>query len=53
MFENMEDLRQKADYYLQNEAERLEIALNGYEKTARYHTYEMRLAEMIRILSGS
>lgn len=53
VYENMEDLMQKADYYLHHEAERLEIALNGYEKTARYHTYEMRLAEMIRILSGS
>ncbi len=50
VYENMEDLMQKADYYLHHEAE---IALNGYEKTARYHTYEMRLAEMIRILSGS
>ncbi len=53
VYENMEDLMQKADYYLHHEAERLEIALNGYEKTARYHTYEMRLVEMIRILSGS
>lgn len=53
VYESTEDLIQKTDYYLHHEAERMEIALHGYEKTARYHTYEMRLAEMIRILSGS
>lgn len=53
VYESTEDLIQKVDYYLHHEAERMEIALNGYEKTARYHTYEIRLAEMIRILSNS
>ena len=53
VYESTEDLIQKTDYYLHHEAERMKIALHGYEKTARYHTYEMRLAEMIRILSGS
>lgn len=53
VYENEKDLIQKVDYYLHHDAERMQIALNGYEKTARYHTYEMRLAEMIRILSES
>lgn len=53
VYESKEDLIQKADYYLHHEAERMEIALHGYEKAARYHTYEIRLAEMIRILTGS
>ena len=52
VYENEEDLIQKVDYYLHHDAERMEIALRGYEKTAKYHTYEMRLAEMIRILSA-
>lgn len=53
VYENTEDLISKTDYYLHHEAERMEIALNGYEKVAKYHSYEMRLAEMIRILSNS
>lgn len=51
VYESMEDLIHKVDYYLSHETERIEIAINGYEKAAAYHTYEMRLAEMIRILS--
>ncbi len=51
VYESMDDLIHKVDYYLSHEAERMEIAINGYEKTAAHHTYEMRLAEMIRILS--
>ena len=51
-YESMEELEQKVQYYLTHEDERIEIAINGYEKTARLHTYESRLAEMIRILSS-
>lgn len=52
-YESMEELEQKVQYYLAHEEERIEIAINGYEKTAQYHTYEQRLAEMIRILSST
>ena len=51
-YESMEELEQKVQYYLTHEEDRIEIAINGYEKTAKLHTYELRLAEMIRILSG-
>ena len=50
-YESMEELEQKVQYYLSHEDERIEIAINGYEKVARFHTYEARLAEMIRLLS--
>lgn len=50
-YESMEELEQKVQYYLTHEDERIEIAVNGYEKTVRFHTYELRIAEMIRILS--
>ena len=50
-YESMEELEQKVQYYLGHEDERIEIAINGYEKTAMFHTYELRLAEMIRLLS--
>lgn len=50
-YESMEELEEKVQYYLTHEEERMEIAINGYEKTAASHTYEMRLAQMIKILS--
>lgn len=50
-YESMEELEQKVQYYLTHEEERIEIAINGYEKTAKFHTYELRITEMIRILS--
>lgn len=50
-YESMEELEQKVQYYLSHEDERIEIAINGYEKTAKFHTYESRLSKMIRILS--
>ena len=50
-YESMEELEQKIQYYLTHEVERIEIAINGYEKVASYHTWEQRITEMIRILS--
>lgn len=50
-YESMEELEEKVQYYLTHEEERIEIAISGYEKTAASHTYEMRLAQMIKILS--
>lgn len=50
-YTSMEELEEKVQYYLTHEEERMEIAINGYEKTAASHTYEMRLAQMIKILS--
>lgn len=50
-YESMEELEQKVQYYLSHEEERIEIAVNGYEKVARLHTYEVRVTEMIRVLS--
>lgn len=51
-YESMEELEQKVRYYLVHEEERIEIAIRGYEKVAMHHTYELRIAEMIRILSA-
>lgn len=52
-YESMEELEQKVQYYLAHEEERIEIAISGYEKVAQHHTYEQRLAEMIRILNST
>lgn len=50
VYESTDDLINKIDYYLRHDEERMEIAISGYEKVAKYHTYEIRLAEMIRVL---
>lgn len=52
IYENEADLIEKVDYYLHHDAQRVEIALNGYEKVAKHHTYEVRLSEMLRMLSS-
>lgn len=49
-YESMEDLKAKATYYLQHDDIRKEIARNGYEKVKQYHTYEVRIATMLKIL---
>lgn len=50
-YESMEELEEKIQYYLTHEEERMEIAINGYEKVARHHTYEIRLAQMLKVLT--
>lgn len=50
-YETPEELEEKIRYYLSHEEERVEIAINGYEKVKTYHTYEIRLAQMLRILT--
>lgn len=52
-YESLEELEEKVHYYLSHEEERVEIAINGYEKVANYHTYEMRLAQMIKVLTDN
>lgn len=50
-YESMAELEEKIQYYLTHEDKRMEIAIRGYEKVAAHHTYEIRLAQMIRILT--
>lgn len=46
-YESMEDLKNKCDYYLKHEDERMEIAAHGYETVKKFHTYDIRLIQMI------
>lgn len=46
IFENIEDLTQKASYYLTHEKERLKIALNGFQTLCKHHTYKHRLTKI-------
>ena len=49
-YESLPELSEKVQYYLTHEEERIEIAIHGYEKTARLHSYENRLAEMMQMV---
>lgn len=48
-YESEEDLVEKVGYYLGHEEERESIARNGYLKVKQFHTYDLRLKEMLRI----
>ncbi len=44
-----EELLEKTEYYLTHEQTRKEIARNGYETVKKYHTYPIRLTEMLSL----
>lgn len=50
---SLEELEDKCRYYLEHEDVRKKIARRGYEKVKRYHTYEIRIQEMLKILKQS
>ncbi len=51
-YENLDDLVEKADYFLRHETERREIAENGFARVKDYHTYPIRLAQMMEVAFG-
>lgn len=51
IYENLEDLDQKVKYYLENEKEREEIALAGYNRSKNDHTYYERAKKIIEIIN--
>ncbi|MEK7555444.1 MAG: glycosyltransferase [Patescibacteria group bacterium] len=48
VFETLKELKEKVAYYLSHEKERNEIALMGYERAHKDHTYEQRLKTLIK-----
>ncbi len=46
---SLEELKDIAGYYLEHEAERLEIAHNGYERVARDYNYPVRLEQLLQL----
>ncbi len=48
LYDNIPDLLEKIDYYLNHNEERAEIAKNGHEKVKKYHTYDNRLTQIFR-----
>jgi spore maturation protein CgeB len=50
IYEDVEDLVKKCKYYLEHDTEREEIALSGYKKVQQYHTYTMRMKEVLGMI---
>lgn len=49
-FDCKEDMIAKVDYYLKHDDEREKIAISGYEKVKKEHTYEKRMKTIIEML---
>ncbi len=52
-FTSREELLDKAGYYLNHDEAREKIARNGYLRTVNDHTYDRRIAEMIRVVNST
>jgi len=50
LFDNEEDLMQKAEYYRTRDAERTAITRRAREKVSAHHTYDHRIHEMFAII---
>lgn len=48
-YTSFEELEDKCRYYLEHEVRRKEIAESGYDKINKYHTYEIRLTQMLNM----
>ena len=49
VYGSLEELKELAGYYLEHDAERTEIAHNGYEKVARDYNYPVRLEKLLKL----
>ena len=52
-YSSLDELIDKCAYYLTHEDERKKIALQGYETVKQFHTYPLRITEMIRNASSN
>lgn len=48
-YESPQDLLDKCSYYLKHEDERIEIANNDYEKVKQFHTWDIRLVQLLQL----
>ena len=51
-FESTDDMCRKAEYYLVHDDERNAIAMSGYEKVKKYHSYNLRIKEILEIVQN-
>ncbi len=52
-FKSLEELKEKTNFYLAHEKERVTIAMNGYQKVRDNYSYEIQLKKIIDIASKS
>ena len=52
-YNNIEELKELTQYYLNNAEERNKIALAGHKRVIKEHTYDVRLKELFRIIKTS
>ena len=52
LFRNLEELKQKAAYYLSHEKERIRIAIAGYQKVREKYNYANSLSNMIALVEN-
>lgn len=50
VFHNLEELDEKVKYYLKHEEARIRIAINGYKKVRKYHSYENRMEKVLEYM---
>lgn len=50
-FEDVDDLMEKTGYYLKHDDERIAIARSGYEKVRKFHNFNLRVTEMLKIVN--
>lgn len=49
LYDSIPDLLNKIDYYLTHNDERNQIAQNGHNKIRKYHTYDIRINQMLKM----
>ena len=52
-YESRKDMLSKIDYYLSHDDERIAIAANAHKKVQESHTFDVRIKEIIDIVSGN
>lgn len=53
IYRDLQDLIEIIKYYLLHDKERKEISNNGFETVKRYHTYDLRLREIMNIVKAT
>ncbi len=49
-YENMEDMERLAEYYLEHEEKRKQIASNGYQKVKELLSYERQVSKLLEMI---